>query len=378
MYCVHCGDKLSESDRFCSACGAAIQGQVKERGAPTPPPICRTGRPAAPSVQPSGWDTSPATGSQEPAAKITSDPEPILPASPHESSAGEDDSYPKSATAAKPPPNPRACGSSKKSISINADAFRVDGEQAALYGGLAVLVVVLLFSTAISLGFVLIGIAIAAVYVWKQQAQLVGSAVKVSKRQFPRIYAIANEVATRLDMHQPELYILQDPTLNALAMGFIWGKSVLLHSATVEAMTEDELKQIIGHEFAHIKCGHTNLAVLTSSSRRIYIPLITDFLGLIFLFWNRKSEYTCDRGGLLAGGDVKSAISGMSKLAIGPTLFEQMDIDDFLDQRRALDQHDMAKLSETLATHPYLVKRIHALQQYFHSRQYKQLSGNRD
>ncbi|MFW6114295.1 MAG: M48 family metallopeptidase [bacterium] len=214
-------------------------------------------------------------------------------ASLHTASTNDDNEpYSRSSTAATPPPNPRASGSSNESTSINADAFRVDGEQAALYGGLAVLVVVLLFSTAISLGFVLIGIAIAAVYVWRQQAQLVGSAVKVSERQFPRIQAIANEVATRLDMHQPELYILQDPTLNAVAMGFIWGKSVLLHSATVEAMTEDELKQIIGHEFAHIKCGHTNLMVLTSSSRRIYVPLISDFLGLIFLFWNRKAEYT--------------------------------------------------------------------------------------
>ena len=101
-------------------------------------------------------------------------------------------------------------------------------------------------------------------------------------------------------------------------------------------------------------------------------------MGFIFLFWSRKAEYTCDRGGLLASRDPKAAIAAMCKLAVGPTLFKQMDIEDFQNQQMAIDQNDVAKLSEKLATHPYLVKRIHAIQHFFESDAFKRLSGKNE
>ena len=262
---------------------------------------------------------------------------------------------------------------------ISPEDYRVKGEKAALYWGFGILAVILLFITAVSVGIVtLIAVAVTAVIVWIQQSQLVGGAAKVSEKQFPNIHAIAKESATRLGMHQPEVFVRQDPTLNAFAIGFLGKKSVVLHSATAEAMEERELEHIIGHEFSHIKCGHTNITVLTSSSQGINVPIISPLLGFIFLFWSRKAEYTCDRGGLLASRDPKAAIAAMCKLAVGPTLFKQMDIDDFLNQQMALDQNDVAKLSENLATHPYLVKRVHAIQQYFESDEYKRLTAKNE
>ena len=262
---------------------------------------------------------------------------------------------------------------------ISPEDYRVDGEKTALYWGFGILAFILIFITAISVGILtLIVVAGTAVIVWVQQGQLVGGAARVSERQFPRIHTIAKETAARLGMLQPEVFIRQDPTLNAFALGFLGGKSVVLHSATVEAMEDKELEHIIGHEFSHIKCGHTNLIVITSSSKGINVPVISQLLGFVFLFWSRKAEYTCDRGGLLASRDPKAAIAAMCKLAVGPTLFKQMDIDDFLNQQMVLDQNDVAKLSENLATHPYLVKRIHAIQKYFETDEYKRLVAKMD
>ena len=259
---------------------------------------------------------------------------------------------------------------------ISPEEFRVKGEKTALYWGFGVLAFILLFITAISVGVVtIIVVAGTALFVWIQQSQLVGGAARVSEKQFPDLYSITKEAAFRLGMETPEVFIKHDPTLNAFAIGFLGKKSVVIHSATVEAMEKGELEHIIGHEFSHIKCGHTNLTVLTSSSQGISVPFISQLLGFIFLFWSRKAEYTCDRGGLLACRDPKAAIAAMCKLAVGPKLFQQMDIDDFLNQQMALDQNDVAKLSENLATHPYLVKRIHAIQQYFESEDFKRLSG---
>lgn len=257
---------------------------------------------------------------------------------------------------------------------IRPDDYRVTGEKLALFFGFALLAVILLFITAISVGIVtLVIVAGTAIVVWIQQSQLLGGCARVSEKQFPEIYSIAQEAAARLGMNQPEVFIKQDPTINAFAIGF-WGrKSVVLHSTTVEAMERNELEQIIGHEFSHIKCGHTNLMVLASSFGGVNVPLISQLLSFIFLFWSRKAEYTCDRGGLLASRDPKAAIAAMCKLAVGPTLFKQMDVDDFMNQQIAIAQSDVTKLSENLATHPYLVKRIHAIRQFHDSDQYRRL-----
>jgi len=235
---------------------------------------------------------------------------------------------------------------------ISPNDYRVTGEKAALYCGfgiLAILIIILYLTKAVNFGGVaLFLVSYTAILVWIQQGQLIGGAAKVSKKQFPEIYAIATEAATRLGMMQPEIFIRQDPTLNAFAMGFLGEKSVVLHSATVEAMEHNELEHIIGHEFSHIKCSHTNLIVLTSSSNCISVPIISQIMSFIFLFWSRKAEYTCDRGGLLASRDSRAAIAAMCKLAVGPTLFKQMDIEDFQNQQMAIDQTIFRKSAKIL------------------------------
>ena len=259
---------------------------------------------------------------------------------------------------------------------ISPDDYRVSGEMNALYWGFGILAFILLFITAISVGIITLSVVVGtAILVWIQQSQLVGGCAKVSENQFPDIYAIAIEAARRLSMHQPEIFIRQNPTLNAFAIGFLGTKSVVLHSATVEAMDRNELEHIIGHEFSHIKCGHTNLTVLTSSSQGINVPIISQILSFVFLVWSRKAEYTCDRGGLIATRDLKAGIAAMCKLAVGATLFKQMDVEDFLNQQMDIDQNDVTRLSEGLATHPYLVKRIRAIQQFSETDQYKGLAA---
>jgi Zn-dependent protease with chaperone function/ribosomal protein S27E len=262
---------------------------------------------------------------------------------------------------------------------IHPDEYRVVGEKTALYWGFGSLAFVILFITALNVGlFALAVVALAGGWVWVRQGQLLGACVKVSEQQFPAIQAIAERAARRLAMQMPEVFVEYSPVLNAYALGFLGKKSVVVHSATIEAMTDLELEFIIGHEFSHIKCGHTNLTVLTSSQSSVSVPGVSQFLTFVFLFWQRKAEYTCDRGGLLANRNPRSAMSAMCKLAVGPTLFKQMNIDHFLGQQMAIEQSDVSKLSETLATHPYLVKRIHALRDFFFSAEYDRIVSRID
>ena len=117
---------------------------------------------------------------------------------------------------------------------IHPNDLRVRGEMLALYLGLAVLGLFLVIFLGISLGSILVVLVIAGAYVKIHQGQLVGGAVKVSDKQLPEVHDAAKTAAERLTMLLPEVYVVQDPSINAYALGFFGKKSVVLNSATVE------------------------------------------------------------------------------------------------------------------------------------------------
>jgi len=95
-------------------------------------------------------------------------------------------------------------------VYISPDDFHVKGEKTALYWGFGILAFILFFNTAISVGLVtLFVVAGTAIVVWIKQSQLIGGCAKVSEKQFPDIHAIAQESASRLSMHRPDVFIKQ-------------------------------------------------------------------------------------------------------------------------------------------------------------------------
>ena len=92
--------------------------------------------------------------------------------------------------------------------------------------------------------------------------------------------------------------------------------------------------------------------------------------------WSRRAEYTSDRGGLIACRNLGAAVSAMGKLAIGPTLFESMDIDALLRQRDDLGGDVVARLSEKFAGHPFVVNRVGALRTFSETAYFKSVAGD--
>jgi Zn-dependent protease with chaperone function len=265
---------------------------------------------------------------------------------------------------------------------LSPDDYRMPRENLAFWIGVSIFVALVLLilpifallSPVVTLLFLAVAILCGALFVWIGQSQLIGGCVAVSERQFPELYRIAQKSANRLHMKQPEVYIMHSPEINAFATGFLGRKSVVLHSATVEAMDDDELAFIIGHEFSHIKCGHTNLGVLTGSTEGFTFKGLEYIIGAAFRFHSRQAEYTCDRGGLLACRNPASAASALCKLAVGPELFKRMDVERFLDQHMDLDQNDLARLTESLLDHPYILKRVQAVAKFHDSDLYQKLT----
>ena len=86
--------------------------------------------------------------------------------------------------------------------------------------------------------------------------QNISSSVRVTPRQSPRVWYIFGEANRIFDIKEPcELYITQNPILNSHTFGHK-KPYIMLNNAIVEAMTDDELLGVIGHEIGHILSGH--------------------------------------------------------------------------------------------------------------------------
>jgi len=95
--------------------------------------------------------------------------------------------------------------------------------------------------------------------------------VRVGPKQLPKVHAILVEVCRIFDLKEiPELFVVPSPFLNAAAIG-VDKPFIILNSAILEPLTDEELKCVIGHEVAHILAGHslykTMLIVLVQITR---------------------------------------------------------------------------------------------------------------
>lgn len=143
--------------------------------------------------------------------------------------------------------------SKKSSKHINANDYRVPQEKEVLYLGLGALGFIFLILLKITLGWIIGVVVISALWVKVSQSQLLGGCVKVSEYQLPEVYQAAIVASERLSMRMPDIFVKHSPEFNAYAIGFLNDrKTIVLYSALVEAMDEDELTSTIGHEFSHI------------------------------------------------------------------------------------------------------------------------------
>ncbi|AUG77193.1 Peptidase M48 [Kitasatospora sp. MMS16-BH015] len=210
------------------------------------------------------------------------------------------------------------------------------------------------------------------------------TAVRVSERQFPELHAMVRDAAYVLDLEKvPELYVTQDPTVNAMCVGMDT-PVIVLTTGLVDLLDEEELRAVIGHEVGHAMSGHavyrTMLLVLTNIATRIaWLPLGNLAISAIITAlkeWFRKAELSCDRAGLLAGQDLQASMRGLMKLAGGHDLAE-LNVDAFLEQaeeyERAGDLRDgVIKLLQVLPqTHPFAVVRVAELKKWSETPEYR-------
>ncbi|HEY8076706.1 MAG TPA: M48 family metallopeptidase [Labilithrix sp.] len=213
--------------------------------------------------------------------------------------------------------------------------------------------------------------------VWR--GQLLGSAVKVGDRQFPRIQGIAKECSETLGIATPQVYIVNSPTLNAATYGTDEESFIMVHSALVDHYTDEELRMVIGHECGHVHNKHvvylTTLHYLRMVAQMYLGPLVMPVV-LTLNAWSRRAEITCDRAGMLCSKDEKTSARALTKLVLGSRkLYDEFNLDAFLEQYEE-GKESIGRYMEALASHPYLPKRVLAMRVFGESELYRNRAGS--
>jgi len=90
------------------------------------------------------------------------------------------------------------------------------------------------------------------------------NARKVRKEDFPRLYNIVEEMTIASGLPKmPEVYVIDDPGLNAFATGRNPEKaSVAVTTGLLQKLNRDELQGVIAHEIGHVKNRDTFLMAI--------------------------------------------------------------------------------------------------------------------
>jgi Zn-dependent protease with chaperone function/type II secretory pathway pseudopilin PulG len=187
-------------------------------------------------------------------------------------------------------------------------------------------------------------------------ANVKGNGVRVSERQFPDLDARCRRAAQSLGLAEaPDVYLMQaGGALNAFATKLLSRKFMIIYSDLADECEDPrQLDFVIGHEMGHLAAGHLKWNAF------LWPFMLLPWLGAAYM---RAREYTSDRCGFAFVGDVEPSMRGLVVLAAGGKHATRADLNAFMEQRLETGRFFPAVL-ELVSTHPFLCKRVAALQE---------------
>ena len=214
------------------------------------------------------------------------------------------------------------------------------------------------------------------------------TAIRLSPNQLPKLYNHLPPICERLGIAEPEFYLQMDPRPNACTFGDT-KIYITITSGLVEFLDDEELDAVIAHECGHILCRHVLYHSIAS-----YILSGADSLGILgsltvpiqyaILYWQRKSELSCDRcASIVTSPDVVAR--SLARIAGGPKdITEDLNMAEWAKQADLYDSikndglwNKALQLSVTLEqSHPFSAVRVREVLKWGQSFQYQNLKQN--
>lgn len=213
--------------------------------------------------------------------------------------------------------------------------------------------------------------------------QHTGSNLKVTKEAYPKIYEYLEYACQILDIKKiPDLYLQWNYNINACTVGSE-NPIIILDSGLIDLCDDDEIMFVIGHECGHIKSNHM-LYHMMAQVINMCIDMIpfgsiaAAPLQYALYYWDRMSEFTADRAGLLCCQNKDAAIRAFMKMAGMPIKhFDEMNYQCFIQQAtefKRLDYNAMNKAIKLIAiadeSHPWTVMRAAELLNWMNAGEY--------
>jgi Zn-dependent protease with chaperone function len=214
---------------------------------------------------------------------------------------------------------------------------------------------------------------------WRDVArtELLGTAVKVSDQQYPRVYEAAKTAGAALRVKVPPVFAAPTDSIKVKVLGTEDAPHLIVNLELAENLDDTELVSAIAHELAHVQNGHILYATALhylQHSAAFFIRWVVQPAIMTLQAWSRRAEVTCDRASLLAVRDLDKTLGAMVKLELGVDKGSAFNADEYL---KALPdvKKGIGRYAELFRSHPYVPKRVQALRLFAGSALYAQVTG---
>lgn len=200
--------------------------------------------------------------------------------------------------------------------------------------------------------------------------QYTGSHLKITSDNYPKIYEYLKYACKILDVQKvPELYIEWGYNINACTVG-AENPIIVINSGLIDLCDDDEIMFVIGHELGHVKSNHMLYHMMAQVINFIIdqIPfgnIAAAPLQYALYYWDRMSEFTADRAGLLCCQKPTVAIKSLIKMAGLPySQYDKINVESFIQQAKDFKMLDFEGINKVIklisiadSTHPWTVMR---------------------
>jgi heat shock protein HtpX len=148
-------------------------------------------------------------------------------------------------------------------------------------------------------------------------------AKKISRDAHPRLYNVVEEMKIASGLEKmPDIYIIDDPALNAFATGRDPNKaSVAITSGLLQKLNRDELQGVIGHEISHIK--NRDVLLMAMCGVLLGTIVILAWYGSRFLIFGGAGSRRSSSSGGGGQGQIIILIVGLVFMILAP-IFAQL------------------------------------------------------
>lgn len=198
------------------------------------------------------------------------------------------------------------------------------------------------------------------------RARLLAEGVRADAALLPSVAQAVHALQGRARLEDPiEVYVFDEGSINAFVTRGRCRVIVGLSSGCVNSLTPRELEFVIGHELGHLVFGHVDV-----DTPHFDRPETGARASMALRAWQRASEISADRAGLICCGSLAIATSAFFKTLCGVRVPEgSVDPRAFAAQWNELEKEIVSVGSDEhwQISHPFPPLRMRALMLYWDS-----------